>query len=60
MRRSASAAKLKQRAELIVTKYLFIDALLGKMIASASAQSSYQLSQQIESLRKRLKVKRTN
>ena len=53
MRRSASAAKFKEHAELIVAKYLFIDALLDKMIASA--QSSCQLSLQIESLRKTLK-----
>jgi len=54
---SAFATKLKERAELIATKYLFIDALLDKMIASA--QTSYQLWRQLESLRKRLKPKRT-
>jgi hypothetical protein len=54
-KRSASAIKLKGHVEL-VTKYLFIDALLAKMIASA--QTSYQLSLQLESLRKRLKPKR--
>ena len=56
---SAFAIKLKERAGLIATKYRLIDELLDKMIASRSAQSSYQLWRQLESLRKRLKPKRT-
>jgi hypothetical protein len=46
----------KERVEL-ATKYLYIHGLLEKMISSA--QLSYQVSLQLESLRKRLKPKRT-
>jgi hypothetical protein len=50
------AAASKERIEL-VSKYLFVSTLLDKM--TASAQTSFQLALQAESLRKRLKPKRT-
>lgn len=53
---SLDADASRERTEL-VAKYLFIHSLLAKMIASA--QLSYQVSLQLESLRKRLKPKRT-
>jgi hypothetical protein len=49
-------AATKERIEL-ATKYLYITTLLEKM--TASAQLSYQMALQMESLRKRLKPKRT-
>jgi len=53
---TGSSMALKERVEL-VTKYLYVHALLDKMIASA--QTSFQIALHMESLRKQLKPKRT-